>query len=343
MKRISILITSFLLTSLAMLTSCENGDVEFGDFDYQTVYFAQQKPVRTITLGDDVYPTDLDNEHRFQVLCTLGGIEKNKKDRHVQVTIDKSLCEGVTFADGTAVKALPDNYYQIDNLNVTIPSGDIWGRLNVKLTDAFFADPMSAKLTYVLPVRIVKSMENDSILANQEYVLYAVKYKNKYTGCWLSHGTDNINLNGTTTSVVRGDKYRENDELRYLTTVSLNQCQYNVSTNVNVKKLNEEGKVVEDILTLTCPLQLQFDGNESCTVTSLLGSYAASGSGNWVHEGAKKAWGDKDRDQISLNYKIRFTYQDYDASKGAYVERYKEMNCEDILVMRDRQSKFETF
>lgn len=337
--RISFIVSSIFVAALGMLTSCENGDQEFGDYAFQTVYFAEQKPVRTITLGDDVYSTDLDNKHRFQVLCTLGGIEKNKQNRSVTVAVDNSLCDGVTFGNGEAVTPLPANYYEIQSNTVTIPAGDIWGRVEVKLTDAYFADPDAAKLTYVLPLRIVNA--SDSILDGMDYVLYAVKYKNKYTGCWLSHGTDKINLNGTQTTVTRGDEYREHDELRYLTTKSLTSSIYEVSTKVTRKVKNSEGQVVDEVLTLTCPILLEFDKSENCTVFS--NAYTVTGSGKWEYQGAKKAWGDKDRDQITLNYKIHFIYDEYDAVSGSYVPRYKDMECNDILVMRDRQSKYETF
>lgn len=88
------------LGCMASVMSCENGDVEFPDFDYQTVYFANQTPVRTITLGDDVYPTDLDNKHMCQIYATMGGVNANKTDRKLQIAVDETLCSGKQFADG---------------------------------------------------------------------------------------------------------------------------------------------------------------------------------------------------------------------------------------------------
>ena len=47
------------LTSLLLsFTACESSDNEFSDFDYQTVYFANQYGLRTIELGEDEF---LDN------------------------------------------------------------------------------------------------------------------------------------------------------------------------------------------------------------------------------------------------------------------------------------------
>lgn len=45
-----------------LFAGCENGDKEFDDYEYQTFSFATQTPIRTITLGEDVYPTEQDNE-----------------------------------------------------------------------------------------------------------------------------------------------------------------------------------------------------------------------------------------------------------------------------------------
>ena len=126
---------SMLAVSAALLTtSCENGDREFDDFDYQTVYFAYQNPVRTITLGDDdVYPTDLDNEHKMNVYVTLGGVWENKQDRHVKIAVDNSLVEGKTFTDGSPIVAMPENYYHLTSNEITIPSGKVMGATTVEL------------------------------------------------------------------------------------------------------------------------------------------------------------------------------------------------------------------
>lgn len=51
MKTFKIL-TLALAASMAV-TSCHNGDNEFPDFDYQAVYFANQRVGRAIELGRD--------------------------------------------------------------------------------------------------------------------------------------------------------------------------------------------------------------------------------------------------------------------------------------------------
>ena len=205
MKMKKILLSMLTVATLLLTSSCENSDIEFGDFEYQTVYFARQTPVRTITLGDDVYDTSLDNAHKFQIYATLGGVEKNKKDRLIQFVVDKSLCDGLTFSDGSPVQVMPSEYYSLSSNTITIPSGNIMGAVDVQLTDAFFADSKSIDVTYIVPLRMTACQDsilsgtakdgvtnpnrlnsNDWSTSPKDYILYAVKYKNKWHGAWIS-------------------------------------------------------------------------------------------------------------------------------------------------------------
>lgn len=349
--KISIMIWALAATlSLPLLTACENDDIEFDDYDYQTVYFSQQTPIRTITLGDDdEFSTELDNQHRFELYATLGGVWGNKGNRTVKIAVDNSLCDNLYFSDNSKVMPLPSNYYKLDGDVITIKNGEEWGCVGVQLTDEYFADPLSTKVTYVLPVKMVSA--SDSILCGKvkdgvaapnrlnnddwsvlpkDYVLYAVKYKNKYHGTWLSHGTDEIDVNGVKETVVREPQYIEKAELRSVTTASLNRSVYSLSTTVDV--LNKDGMAAKK--TLTCDLILDFDADDNCTVTTVTPDCSASGTGKWVKDGAKKAWGDKDRDELSLNYTVTFNYDYQEGGRKCY----KTMACKDVLVMRDRQS-----
>lgn len=349
--KISIMIWALAATlSLPLLTACENDDIEFDDYDYQTVYFSQQTPIRTITLGDDdEFSTELDNQHRFELYATLGGVWGNKGNRTVKIAVDNSLCDNLYFSDNSKVMPLPSNYYKLDGDVITIKNGEEWGCVGVQLTDEYFADPLSTKVTYVLPVKMVSA--SDSILCGKvkdgvaapnrlnnddwsvlpkDYVLYAVKYKNKYHGTWLSHGTDEIDVNGVKETVVREPQYIEKAELRSVTTASLNRSVYSLSTTVDV--LDKDGMAAKK--TLTCDLILDFDADDNCTVTTVTPDCSASGTGKWVKDGAKKAWGDKDRDELSLNYTVTFNYDYQEGGRKCY----KTMACKDVLVMRDRQS-----
>ena len=311
---------SILAVSAAFLTtSCENGDREFDDFDYQTVYFAYQNPVRTITLGDDdVYPTDLDNQHKMNVYVTLGGVWSNKQDRHVKIAIDNSLVDGKTFTNGSPVVAMPENYYRLTSNEITIPSGKVMGATTVELTDAFFADAKAPSVNYVIPLKIIDA--SDSILESKNFTLYAVKFKNKYTGAWLSHGTDEIDENGTKKTQVREPEDFRKYDVRHLTTVSLNQCDYTLTDNIGSTPVSGT-------------IRLTFDNSDNCTLTSASENFEVTGTGKWISKGAEKAWNDKDRDLLELTYTIRY-------KAGT---QYKQISTKESLIMQTRENKLETF
>lgn len=364
-----IILSMMAACAMFFATSCENSDVTFDNYDYQTVYFATQYPVRTITLGEDAaYPNEDDNQHKFQIKATLGGDRNLKSEHKIKIVVDNSLCDGLKYSNGQAVQPMPAEYYQLASDIITIPAGQIVGGVEVKLTDAYFADPKSLDVTYVVPIRMVEVAGNDSILsgtkketvespvlqnaadwnvAPQNYVLYAVKYKNPYHGCWISHGTDEIDLDGTTTTVQREAEYLEKNELRYLRSLSLTKCSYGLSTVVNIT--DKENKATTATLNASLILNIADDG--SVTITSednnqydVPGSgnggkysFTASGTGKWTSLGAKKAWGDKDRDLIELQYTVTYTYTD----KG--VTHVKKYTCKDNLVMQSRENNYETF
>ena len=319
----------------AMFTSCENNDWEFPDTDTTTVSFATQSPVRTITLGDDVYDTSLDNEHKCQIMAVWGGGYSPKSDIKVNIAVDNSLCDGLSFDNGNPVTPLPDTHYTINSNQITIPAGKVLGGVEVQFTDAFFNDPKAISLNYVIPVKITGADGVTSVLENKNYTLYAVKYINKWHGNWLSSGTDVIDDNGTVTTEKRTAEYVEKYEVRTLTTTAYKQVVYPLTTIVKVK--NSAGDLVNK--EINAELVLTFDDNDNCTITTNTEGCTASGTGKWTRQGAKKAWGDKDRDLLELNYELTYSYKQ--SENGPVL--YKKYTSEDQLIMRDRGSKFETF
>ena len=289
---------SMLLAS-ALFTSCKNGNADFHDYEAgTTVYFAYQHPVRTIVLGDDEYDTTLDKAHKCKILATFGG-SYNGSNGSVQVAVDPTLVNGLTFENGTPIKAMPESHYQLQTTNWAF-NGTMNGGTEVQLTDAFFNDPDAVKTTYVIPLVMTGQTGFAGILEGKlnegqtgprtnpeawdvlpmDYVLYCVKYQNKYSGWWLTHHT-------TSTADI------EHAQTVEIKTLSLNSCAYAVSYQDGDKIYNAE-------------LQLTFDGSEKCTVTALTDGVTATGSGSWGDDSEKKAWGDKDRDGMTLDYTVTF-------------------------------------
>ncbi len=132
LKYISLLALPMLLG----LTSCHSGDQEFPDFGSTSVYFANQGYVLEVDLTND-------NNHEFSLNAAMGGGYGNKRDIKVSFAVDPTLLDNKTFDDGTPMTLLPSDYYQLESNEMVIPSGKIQGGVKVKLTDAFFADPLA--------------------------------------------------------------------------------------------------------------------------------------------------------------------------------------------------------
>ncbi|MCH7404988.1 DUF5627 domain-containing protein [Belliella aquatica] len=323
------------------VSSCVNQDWEFPDFDFQSVYFAHQYPVRTITLGEDIFDTTLDNERKFRIMATTGGVYNNRQQVRLGIEIDESLTENLLFSEGgDEILPLPSEYFQLLASEIIIPKGEVIGGVEIQLTGAFFNDPAAIKNTYVVPLRITSVENADSILVGRstlanpnphvigdwdvipkDFVLYAIKYINEYHGIYLRRGTDNITgksgFEGLSKEVVRRMEFVEQDELKDLFTESLTTVKFPLTV------VGSGGQ------NITTDLFLNFDSQGNCTVTSATEGVTASGSGSFVSKGEKKSWGNKDRDAIYLQYEI-----DHPQFR---------MSSTDTLVLRNRGVGIETF
>ena len=334
----------FLMFTILFITlsSCTNDEMVYDNFEFQSVYFAYQFPVRTITLGEDVFDTTLDNEHKCRIMATLGGVYSNEKDVTVDVEVANPLTTGLLFkAAGDDILPMPSNYYTLLSNKIVIGKGNITGGLDVQLTDAFFADVNALKKTYVIPLKMTNVVNADTILSGKalvanpnraiatdwattpkDFIFYAVKYVNPWDGFYLRRGKDVIvGKNGNTSlnkTIVRHKTYVESDEVFKINTLSLTTIDFPITYK------DAGGN------NINCKLILSFDGMGNCTVSSSTpGSYTASGTGKFVKRGEKNSWGSKDRDALYLSYSVGL--QDFNVTTN------------DTLVLRDRGVKAEVF
>jgi len=314
-------------------SACKNGDNDFPDYEGGiSAYFAYQYPVKIITLGEDgEQDNSLDNKHKCAIYATQGGAYKSK-NLSIDVVVDNTLCDNLTFPDGSPVKAMPSSYYSLESTTLTHKKDYLFGT-EVSLTDAFFADPEAINQTYVIPLRMIEARGADRILSGKaidpestparcdasawselpkDYVLYCVKYINPWTSSYLRRGVDKVTENGTTTTQIRHEAYVEYDEVVKLTTKSMTECIFPVSTVV------PDG---DSKKTLTCDLVLTVnDGNVSISTTTP--GMSASGTGKYVEKGEKKSWDNRDCNALYLSYTVDFGVRTY--------------TTEDTLVMRTR-------
>lgn len=341
--------------------SCENQEVSFPDYDKSTVYFAYQYPVRTIVLGEDIYDTSLDNEHRCEIYATMGGVYENDKKIDIEIEVDNNLANDLFFDANhmMPVQPMPANYYNLSGEQISLDN-KLQGAVGVQLTDAFFADPGALQNTYAIPLRMVNVKNADGILTGvpkvqeperlnpshwdvlpKDYILYFVKFINPWHSNYLRRGKDEITTNGATSSVIRHQATVEADEISALSTLSLHDLKF----PQNYKTYSG--------LNLNLSLKLSFDESEDCTVTPMSTSLqlndsvrvyniAATGNGAFVKKGEKKSWGNKDRDALYVAYNVSYEVETKFPNAGS-PDRLDQVSyaTTDTLVVRDRGIKVE--
>lgn len=209
MKTAYIYISILLISSL--LFSCKKYEDYTKDFDRTTVYFATQKPLRTIVAYDVM---------EFKVGVALAGKRVNTVAETAQFEIDPTLLSTVPGAN--KFQLLPSDYYTLSNSNTfTVQPGSFIGDVTVTLNKAAFtADPLATGNNYAIPLRIT-STSADSVLAGKNYTIVVVKYISPYHGTYYHKG---VETNGTTVN-----RYSESDLNKNATwdmgTIALNQIQ----------------------------------------------------------------------------------------------------------------------
>lgn len=302
---------------LLLLAAC-NKNVTFPDYPYQTVYFAYQYPVRTITFGEDIFSTELDNQRKCKIMAATGGVYYSKNDVNISIAVDNTLLgNGLLFGAGKdEILPMPAKYYSLADNKIIIPKGSLAGGVEVQLADAFFNDPKAIKNAYVIPLRITDKSGADSVLSGKDFILYAVKYVNEWHGNYLRRGKDVISgsINQT---IVRHKEYVEKDEVNKLSTRSMKELEFPV-----VYK-DKDGN------NINCTLLLTFQDGGKCTVSAATANISATGDGQFVKRGEKNSWGNKDRDALYLTYQVTLPGM--------------QVSSSDTLVLRDRSVTMETF
>lgn len=326
-----------ILVLLWGASACENEPRVFPDYDYTTVYFPYQTPVRTLVLGDyGVGDNTNDNNLKFIISAHIGGMYENKNNQHVRFELAPELAQNVKAGSDT-LEMLPSQYYTLNPTDeFIIPQGQFYGGFEVQLNEAFLNDTMAYRRHYVLPVRIIDS-SLDSVLSGstfdpspdpriasewvvvpKNYTLFGIKYINPYHGKYLHRGRSILKDDTGTavdTIIYRRD-YVEQDEVWALTTSGRNT----VTVTGAVRKFpSSPGSFKMDLV---------FDEDNNCTINESKDSpFPVTGTGRFVEDGDK--WGNKPRNAMHLEYQIT------DGTDTHFVT--------DTLVIRDRDVRFETF
>lgn len=327
-----------LLTLLVGLIACENQEIGYPDFDYTAGYFPYQYPVRTLVLGDYIYDNTNDNNHKFLISAAMGGVYSNNKDRVFDIEVANDLCSNVLFASTEdTIRLLPPEYYTLSSSNkLIIPAGKVNGNIEVQLKDAFFDDLIATKLGYVIPIRIVKSTDLDSVLQGKttqinpdprvaddweiqpkDFTMFAVNFINPYHGNYLHRGT----------STVKGASGEVLDKQVYSTEHIVDNEIWSLLT-LTKNQVTVQGVLRTELIPGNLEMNLTFSDTGNCTITEAIDSdFTITGSGEFVNDADE--WGNKKRDAIHINY--QFTSQGY------------TYHATDTLVIRDRAVKMQLY
>lgn len=218
---------ALILVLSIVLFSCKYEDfVE--DFDYTTVYFAYQKPVRTI------YSNDL----KMEIGVVLGGKIENKKDEVVKFRVAEELLNDASIMGKSTFTLLPSDYYTLSNENtITIPKGEFLGKIKLTFNEVkFLSDPLSTSNSYALPLQITEST-TDSILigdiengiASKNYTIIVIKYMSPFAGTFYHRGSRKaFDASGNLTETLQYVKPSE--EVLYVKNLVWNLTTINAST-----------------------------------------------------------------------------------------------------------------
>jgi hypothetical protein len=344
--------------------ACENQDVKFPDSGLSTVYFAYQTPVRTIVQGEDIYDNSLDNEGKFEIYATMGGVYQNNKKITIDVVVDNAIGNNLYLDEDMTVPLLPmpASYYSLAGNQIVLDK-TMQGAVQVQLTDDFFNDPDALKNKYAIPLKMTNVSNADSILVGKvkpgidnpnrvvashwdnlpkDYVLYLVKYINPWHANYLRRGKDQITVNGDNSTVVRHQPTVESDQVIAVKAASRNAVHLpqdyksysglNLGINVQLN-FDEAGNI-----SIVEPYD-ELKVNDSVKVINL----AATGTGKFVKKGEKNSWGGKDRDVLYLQYNVTYEVETSFPKLGDPA-RYDQVQyvTSDTLVTRDRGIKVET-
>lgn len=245
------------------LSSCEPYEEYLTDFDYSTVYFPYQQPVRTVIVGE---------EESFHVGVVLGGKRENNNTETVTFDINSDTLTSDDSPWKDMWELLPEEYYTLSHDSVmVIESGSYQGLVKVTLTDAFFDDSKALGNHYALPF-IIKNATVDSVITGtdngdvqaKDYMIPVIKYISSMEGNWYHHGIDSTfdaNEVFVERDVYANQDMIDNDVWKLTTT-----APYKVSTQGIGASASSKGKL---IITLSENDNLLIESMEGSQITDI--------------------------------------------------------------------------
>ncbi|MDX2431843.1 MAG: DUF1735 domain-containing protein [Bacteroides sp.] len=334
----------FIMLAGVFFFGCTNKDIEFDDYQYQSIFFPYQMPIRTLVLGDEaVGDNSIDREHAFSIGVTMGGVYENDKNREITVAYAPELTENmIDAATGDTLKLLPESYYDAafkdaSSHLITIPAGQMSGKTRIDLRDAFFQDPLTAEFHYVIPLRIIEAGQ-DTILSGlpgpgqdmpdprnpdhwnllpKDYTLFGIRYTNEVHGYYLYRGQRRNTSTDEITSY--SERFLTDNPLTLLATRALDE--------------NIMGRAAGFATDETFRMLLDFNHNNQTLTVSQVDTASAEVNGTGIY------FTKDDADSESYNgNKHRSIYLEY-----TYMDGTDSYAVNDSLVFVDTDVRFEEY
>lgn len=257
--------------------------------------------------------------------------------------------KSVSFPMTTNVTVVvpPPTQYALSVKNAV--AGDAWAQQTVYT----FGTPLKVGTTYVLTCMTKATAEGEAPIfladadGNQSYSYPALPFTTEWTKQTLEitpsgdadAATMFFNTGGFVGTVWLDDislvEKGKTDE--YIADGNFPTAQRPAAWNgwggaINAEVVPEGYSAVElkptiEIRPVATDLVLTFDDAGNCTVSSATEGVTAAGTGKYVKDGEKLAWGNKDRDGIYLDYTVDFGTKQY-AIKDTLVSRSREVIAE---------------
>lgn len=174
MKRLN-----FLLIALVAVSATSCYDSFEKDYDVTRVYFASQKPLRTLVADTDM---------SIKVGVAIGGVREVDPDDWATFEIDPSLLEG------TGLTLMPQEYYQLADPDRMTVSNTNLAICDVRVTfsDGLYDDEKALGLHYAIPFRLT-GHTHDEIATDvngnlKDYSIVAVKFVSRWHGTYYMKG-----------------------------------------------------------------------------------------------------------------------------------------------------------
>ncbi len=252
-----------MLALLALTTSCYDDYVS--DYEEPSMGFAIAKPVRTVIAERDM---------TIRLGVAIGGKREVDMSDWAKYTIDASLVEG------TGKTLLPSSYYELSDASTmrvhkaNLPVADV----ELRLTSAFFADPLSMQNHYVLPLRMTDNSLG-RIREGAETTIAVVKYISTFAGTYYRMGqVQTLDGNGRPSGEFA--KYGNDHDINKCSTVTVQTLG---PRQIRISGLGKEGSNAGGLdLSIGSDLKVSAKGTEGSVVTVTSATYREQGDHSFV-------------------------------------------------------------